>query len=335
MKKGMKLVSTLLATAAILTAATATVFAKQTDARSEVSVYVDDKAVSFPDQEPVIRSSRTLVPVRFIAEALGYKVDWTPPLESNTKQGIAVIDNGRIKLEIGTNKAVIDGTEVILDVESILIGDRTMVPLRLVSETLGCLVDWYADSKTVRVTSDDEATVWERLKASGEYNCIENYESGYYGSLMPCEVPETGLPAWLIKRDSNMLEYGSDHYDCEIRVHSFDHDTLESIRKLLMIIYPTGYDEVYELMMKSIKGELWECLRDGTPYLASGTFGTHYIDDREVSIYAAYGLPYMTITIEKTGYLNPDTPLALDAEAINDLTTEAKKNYPLAKYGLD
>ena len=250
MKKGIKILSMLLASATILAAVTATVFAKQTESQSEVSVYVDEKQVDFPDQEPIIKNSRTLVPVRFIAEALGYKVDWTPPLESNTRQGVAVIDNGRIKLEIGTNKATIDGTEVLLDVESILIGDRTMVPLRLVSETLGCLVDWYADSKTVRVISDDKTTVWERLKASGEYNYIEDYESGYYGSLMPCEVPNAGLPAWYIKRDSNMLEYGSDHYDCEIRVNSFDKSTLEAIRKLMMIVYPTGYDEVYGLLMQ-------------------------------------------------------------------------------------
>ena len=91
----------------------------------------------------------------------------------------------------------------------------------------------------------------------------------------------------------------------------------------------------FDLMMKSIKAELWECLRDNAGYLASGTFGTHYIDGREVNIYVKYGLGNMTITVNKLGYVNPEKPRELDAATIADMTKEAKNYYPLAKYGLD
>ena len=118
--------------------------------------------------------------------------------------------------------------------------------------------------------------------------------------------------AWFVKRNVNTMKYCGDHYDCEIYVRRFDEKTLAEVREVLMIIYPTGYDTVYDLMLKSIKAELWECLRENAGYLASGTFGTHYIDDREVSIFVQYGLSSMTIAINKPGYVNPEKPMELN-----------------------
>ena len=59
---------------------------------ANVTVKVDGKVVDFPDQEPTIVNNRTLVPVRFIAESLGYDVEWNPTDNS------AVIDGGKIWL---------------------------------------------------------------------------------------------------------------------------------------------------------------------------------------------------------------------------------------------
>ena len=279
---------------------------------SDIKVTVDGTAVEFPDQKPIIQNDRTLVPIRFIAESLGYDVEW------DSAENAAIIDDGRVKLWIGTDKAELDGKKVTLDTNSVLLNDRTMVPLRAVAETLDCTVDWLAKTRTVQITSDTETSVWDRLSASG---------------IFPMESDESA--AWFVKRNANTMKYCGDHYDCEIYVRRFDEKTLSEIRELLMVIYPTGYDTVYDLMLKSIKAELWECLRENAGYLASGTFGTHYIDDREVSIYVQYGLSSMTIAINKPGYVNPEKPMELSDAQIADLTTEAKKFYPLERYGLN
>ena len=279
---------------------------------STISVTVDGAAVEFPDQKPIIQNDRTLVPIRFIAESLGYDVVW------DSDENAAVIDDGRVKLWIGTDKAELDGELVTLDTSSVLVNDRTMVPLRAVAETLDCTVDWLAKTKTVQITSGTDTSVWDRLNASG---------------IFPMESDESA--AWFVKQNANTMKYCGDHYDCEIYVRKFDEKTLSEIREALMVIYPTGYDTVYELMLKSIKAELWECLRANAGYLASGTFGTHYIDGREVSIYVQYGLSYMTIGINKPGYVNPEKPMELNEAQIADLTTEAKKFYPLERYGLN
>ncbi|MFY9174250.1 MAG: stalk domain-containing protein, partial [Peptococcia bacterium] len=46
-------------------------------AANTVTVYVDGVRVNFPDQKAYINSdNRTLVPVRFVSEALGADVEW-------------------------------------------------------------------------------------------------------------------------------------------------------------------------------------------------------------------------------------------------------------------
>ena len=277
-----------------------------------IKVTVDGTAVDFPDQTPIIQNDRTLVPIRFIAESLGYDVEW------DSDENAAVIDDGRVKLWIGTDKAELDGELVTLDTSSVLVNDRTMVPLRAVAETLDCTVDWIAKTKTVQITSGTETSVWDRLGASG---------------IFPMKSDESAT--WFVKQNANTMKYCGDHYDCEIYVRRFDEKTLAEVREVLMIIYPTGYDTVYDLMLKSIKAELWECLRENAGYLASGTFGTHYVDNREVSIFVQYGLSSMTIAINKPGYINPEKPMELNEAQIADLTTEAKKFYSLERYGLN
>ena len=124
-----KLIAIVLAVSSMLTVSALAVSAAST---KDITVKVNDTVIRFPDQKPIIQNERTLVPIRFVAEALGYDVDW------NEKDNTAVIDDGKIVLYIGTNKAKINGKSVTLDVASTVVRDRTMVPLRVVAETLNC-----------------------------------------------------------------------------------------------------------------------------------------------------------------------------------------------------
>lgn len=47
----------------------------------------------------------------------------------------------------------IDGVELHMDVPPKIINDRTMIPVRAVSEAVGCTVDWYGEDKRVVVNS--------------------------------------------------------------------------------------------------------------------------------------------------------------------------------------
>lgn len=112
-----------------------------------IKVLVNDNLVYFPDQQPYIENGRTMVPIRFVAEALGAQVDCS-------KDGIVSIDKGdiHIRMKIGESKATVNGIVKTFDAKSVLTKQyRTMVPLRFVSETLGAAVNWDANTNVVRI----------------------------------------------------------------------------------------------------------------------------------------------------------------------------------------
>jgi len=85
------------------------------------------------DAKPFIKDDRTLVPVRFIAEGFGAKVNWD---EKASTVNISV--NGRnINMEIGKTAMTVDGKEVSIDVPPEITGGRTYIPLRKFAEAIG------------------------------------------------------------------------------------------------------------------------------------------------------------------------------------------------------
>lgn len=123
-----------------------------TAANDDIKVYVDGAKIKFIDQKPYINSdNRTLVPVRFVSEALGAKVDWI----SSTKT-VRIDYNGKIiALEIGSPKATVDTSVVTLDTVPAITKSRTMVPLRFVSECLDAEVEWKAAESAVYIVTAD------------------------------------------------------------------------------------------------------------------------------------------------------------------------------------
>lgn len=109
------------------------------------------------DVPAFIRDGRTMVPVRAIAEKLGAEVKWFD--ESNEA---AIILNGRtVRLKIGSAQALVNGEQVTLysGVPAMVANyngiERTMVPLRFVSEQLGVWVNWNQESGTAEIATTD------------------------------------------------------------------------------------------------------------------------------------------------------------------------------------
>lgn len=102
---------------------------------------------------PTIIRNRTLIPARQLFEAMGGKVDWDP---DNGKVVVSVAES-TVSLTIGSNKAIVNGTEKSLEVPALIIdhdGDlygSTMIPLRFVSEELGYAVAWDDNARTANV----------------------------------------------------------------------------------------------------------------------------------------------------------------------------------------
>lgn len=114
-----------------------------------IPVFVDGVQISF-DQQPIIRDDRTLVPLRGVFEALGATVYWN----NDTRSVTAYKDDTTVELAIGSSTMYVNGQPKYLDVAGQIINDRTMVPLRAISEAFEAIVYWDNDTRTVRVYSD-------------------------------------------------------------------------------------------------------------------------------------------------------------------------------------
>jgi len=105
------------------------------------------------DSPPVIKNNRTLLPIRAIIEALGGSVSW----DATERKVTVTLGSKTIELWIGKNIAKVNGTDTPIDstnskVVPEIINSRTMLPLRFVTENLGCDVQWDGGTQTITIT---------------------------------------------------------------------------------------------------------------------------------------------------------------------------------------
>ena len=107
-----------------------------------------------PDNDQVVAQTvndRTLLPVRFIAESYGAKVDW----DDATQTATLTLPGKTVNITLNQNVIKINDTEIAIDVPAQTIQDRTMLPLRAFAEqVMGKKVFW--DDRGLIVISDSD-----------------------------------------------------------------------------------------------------------------------------------------------------------------------------------
>ena len=96
----------------------------------------------------MIVEERTLVPIRAVAEEMGYRVSW-----DGANQVVTMTDGyTTLKFQIGNYTAYKNGyKEIPLDVPPIIFDDRTYLPLRAVAEAMNADVNWNGNTRTVEI----------------------------------------------------------------------------------------------------------------------------------------------------------------------------------------
>jgi hypothetical protein len=119
-------------------------------AGGDVTVYVNGKQV-VSEVPAAIVADRTMLPFRAIFNALGVNdeaIKWNPDSKS-----IEVNSGGKyIFLMVGSNGAVVNDNMITLDAAPYISNDRTMVPVRFISEALEAKVEWNAKTRVVTIT---------------------------------------------------------------------------------------------------------------------------------------------------------------------------------------
>ncbi len=100
------------------------------------------------DVAPIIRNSRTMLPIRFVAEALGATVGW----DGATSTVSITASEVSISIVVGNSFATVNGETIALDSPSFIEKGRTYLPLRFVSEKLGANVEWDGNTRSISIT---------------------------------------------------------------------------------------------------------------------------------------------------------------------------------------
>lgn len=123
---------------------------------TDIKLIVDGKDITSLSG-PVIFNSRTLVPVRFIAEEIGANVIWDGVNKT------VRITKGSISLFLRIGSYVVEynngASYQLSDVAPVIINDRTYVPVRLITNAFGIGVSWNNDTRTVTVDSKKTSAV--------------------------------------------------------------------------------------------------------------------------------------------------------------------------------
>ncbi len=113
----------------------------ETAVGGNIRVVYDGKDIDFTKYDsvyPVIENGRTLIPIRALSETVGAQVGW-----EDATQKITITQSAtEIVMYLDNPNATVNGATVVLDVAPATRSDRTMVPLRFASESLGLEVKW-------------------------------------------------------------------------------------------------------------------------------------------------------------------------------------------------
>lgn len=188
---------------AALTASSLTVLAADVE-NGQPDVYVNDSKIVFSDQAAQIVNDRTLVPARGVFEAMGNRVEWndetrTVKVTSSTGVTVAtiVIDSAEMTVRTYKSLLVAEDVTVELDVPAQIMNDRTMIPLRAVSEAFNCEVEWDEENYCVNITTGEPA----RLE----------------GAIIPTPTPDEEKVTMSLETDATNVAEGEE-FDVYINV---------------------------------------------------------------------------------------------------------------------
>ena len=133
-------------------------------ADEQIKIYIDGEQLN---DTPISLNGRTLVPFRAIFEKLGFEVSWIAEgkqinaerrtSKNRVRCNIQTIENRMIVMlddYVTESNGFVNDTS--FDVLPQIVNGKTYIPLRAVSEALGCEVDWNGNNKTVTIIAKDK-----------------------------------------------------------------------------------------------------------------------------------------------------------------------------------
>jgi len=113
------------------------------------------------DVAPQLVNGRTMLPLRAVAEAIGISIDWNASEQSvhfsinseNDSYEYVLRINDQNVTRIYRSAQGVGQDTITIDAPPILVGGRTLVPLRFIAETANAQVNWDQTTRTVTVNT--------------------------------------------------------------------------------------------------------------------------------------------------------------------------------------
>lgn len=189
-------------------------------ATPSVSINLDGVHLKCTGTQPTIKSGRTMIPIRPLAEALGAVVGWDPA----TRQVTLTRANTTIIMTVGSKTAYVNGQPMDMAVAPYIEGGRTMIPARYVAEFFGQIVTWDGTTRRVYVTEDKSVAEGSNLEAwalpMGSMLSYLNWgkpdhfglyarsdSSAFISNEMPFDLAQSALSgSWSIENREDLIE---------------------------------------------------------------------------------------------------------------------------------
>lgn len=107
----------------------------------DVKVQINDELVVFQEGQPYLDATgTTMVPLRPVAEKLGYQLNWSKEQDKVTTE--VFNESRRITLVTGSKEAIVNDEPVALDSEVDFVDGQVYVPVRFLSGAFGYMLQW-------------------------------------------------------------------------------------------------------------------------------------------------------------------------------------------------
>lgn len=158
----------------------------QVSAQEHIPVWIDGQKVNFTNN-PIIKNGTTLVEFRPIFEQFNLQISWNGKTQTVTGTNKELT----IQLTIGSNAVLVNGAQQELLVAPIIINNRTLVPIRFVSESTGRLVDWDPKTKSIHISKGAQIESATKPSEKNDNNSGSEDSSTTNGGLSTDNVPSS------------------------------------------------------------------------------------------------------------------------------------------------
>jgi hypothetical protein len=258
---------------------------KHAAASTPPSFVIDGKHFAPPEGEPepyINKDQRTMVPIRFFAEALGVPNDdshigWYQEIQT----AVISYEDRVIAVKLGERKITVNGEAVPMDTAAEIRNSRVFIPVRYIAEALDANVQWDNENRTVIIFSK-------------EY--LENHRAMQTGQLIDLDNPWI-VPAfyekWKTKVDVARYD-GPEHLQSKIKqarelAAQVKYDIDESAGKVTITL-PNFDKNKFRMRINTTQEQV---LEPGQP-------ATVYFHQRHV---VSHGLFSVTVTDYEFGYV--------------------------------